>query len=420
MTIFFRGHECLVYDLGEDLWLCMMIIQRGWQVRYCALGDVFTQCPEELSEFLKQRRRWTVSGTVNVLRVLFYCHSYVHHGGFNLIHILYQVSVVFFGLLIGPAVMYTMLLFGLSEVTGLQPYISAMITSLPIFALALSASRFGNQKTQTWVVLISSGVYGIFFIVTFLYELITGFMANCFTSPVVIAYSLVFICYIVMMILHPRQIPHFLYGVTYPITLPFMFLILPLYCLFNMDDVSWGTREQKNPDKSFRKPEDEEQRNPEAKHWTLDIFSKPVEMAPEEVENFWNMTIKEFLKPITLNEDQEHVMKKDLKVMKLVCVIVLFTTNFGYSLLMMLKKAFPLPSNLTINLEFCGTHEPVDIIDISLFVFVSGIILFLVIGTLLHRAETLAHIIRTTSVRKKTWDPKPIMVINHLDSNVMA
>ena len=38
-----RGHECLVYDLGEDLWLCMMIIQRGWRVRYCALSDVFTQ-----------------------------------------------------------------------------------------------------------------------------------------------------------------------------------------------------------------------------------------------------------------------------------------------------------------------------------------------------------------------------------------
>ena len=85
-----RGHECLVYDLEEDLWLCMMIIQRGWRVRYCALSDVFTQCPEELSEFLKQRRRWTVSGTVNILRVLFYWHSYVRHGGFNLIHILYQ------------------------------------------------------------------------------------------------------------------------------------------------------------------------------------------------------------------------------------------------------------------------------------------------------------------------------------------
>ena len=86
LSFFFRGHECLVYDLGEDLWLCMMIIQvwisqwpdcldhekpksqrspliqRGWRIRYCALADVFTQCPEELSEFLKQRRRWTVSG----------------------------------------------------------------------------------------------------------------------------------------------------------------------------------------------------------------------------------------------------------------------------------------------------------------------------------------------------------------------
>ena len=51
------------------------------------------QCPEELSEFLKQRRRWTVSGTVNTIRVLIYWHSYVRHGGFNIIHIVYQVLV---------------------------------------------------------------------------------------------------------------------------------------------------------------------------------------------------------------------------------------------------------------------------------------------------------------------------------------
>ena len=30
LNILIRGHECLVYDLGEDLWLCMMIIQVIW------------------------------------------------------------------------------------------------------------------------------------------------------------------------------------------------------------------------------------------------------------------------------------------------------------------------------------------------------------------------------------------------------
>ena len=136
----------------------MMIIQRGWRVRYCALSDVFTQCPEELSEFLKQRRRWTVSGTINLLRVLYYWYSYVRHGGFNLIHILYQAYMAFFGILIGPAVMFTILVLGLAIVTGIQTYISGIIISLPLIVLIISAV-FTGQEMQTRVVLISCFVH---------------------------------------------------------------------------------------------------------------------------------------------------------------------------------------------------------------------------------------------------------------------
>merc|ERR1711963_954146 len=70
----------------------------------------------------------------------------------------------------------------------------------------------------------------------------------------------------------PSQITDFLYGASYPFTLPFMFMILPLYCLFNMDDVSWGTREAKNPNKSFKKPEGAAARDEKSIQWTFDIF----------------------------------------------------------------------------------------------------------------------------------------------------
>ena len=53
---------------------------------------------------------------MNIIRVLIYWHSYVHHGGFNLVHITYQISVAVFGILVGPAVMFVMLQAGLSEV----------------------------------------------------------------------------------------------------------------------------------------------------------------------------------------------------------------------------------------------------------------------------------------------------------------
>ena len=401
--ILFRGHECLVYDLGEDLWLCMMIIQRGWRIRYCALSDVFTQCPEELEEFLKQRRRWTVSGTVNLLRVLYYCRDYLRHNGFNLVHILYQLNVAFFAIMIGPAVMFTMLLYGLSTITGLEPYIGAILMSLPTVALAL-AIVFCSHKIQTKAVLISSGFYAIFFIVAFLYELISGFLDGCYTSPIVITYGVVVASYLVLTILHPRQIPDFFYGISYPFTLPFMFLILPLYCLLNMDDVSWGTREVKKTHQSIKKAEAGEVTDARL-NWTLDTFEKPVKMASKEEEHFWNRTIEEFLKPTKLTEEQENIMKQDLKFMKRVSIIVLFTTNIGFSLAMVLKQAFPFPSKLAIDIVFCGTHEPVDFVDLTLFCFVSIVILFLLVGTIVHRAETLSHIVRTTSLSRTEEPP---------------
>ena len=397
----FRGHQCLGNDLGEDLWLCMMIVQRGWRVRYCALSDVFTQCPEDLSEFLKQRRRWTVSGTVNLFWVLFNCHSYVRHGGFNLIHILYQVSLAFFGILVGPAVMFTMLLFGLSSFTGLHCYISAIIISLPIIGLVI-ATCFSGQKMQTRVVFVSSALYGLLFTVMFLYELITGIVSNCFTSPIFLTYSLVFGCYLCLIILHPRQISDFLYGVSYPITLPFMGMVLPLYCFLNMDDVSWGTREQKNSAEERRKTEKIETKEVHEKtEWTFNNYSNPVQMASKEVENFWNKTIETFLKPSKQNEEEEKVIRKDLKIMKIVSVLVLFSSNIAFSLMMVMKKAFPLPRRWTVGITFCTTKEHVDFIDISLSVFVTGITLFFCIGSFLHRMETLSHIVRTTSVLKK-------------------
>ena len=124
-------------------------------------------------------------------------------------------------------------------------------------------------------------------------------------------------------------------------------------------------------------------------------------MASSEVEHFWNKTIETFLKPSKLKKEQENIMKRELKIMQIVSVLVLGSTNIGYSLLMTLKMSFPFPSSWAIGITFCSSSENVDFIDISLFVFVTVITLFLLLGTFLHRMETLSHIVQTTPVIKK-------------------
>lgn len=47
--------------------------------------------------------------------------------------------------------------------------------------------------------------------------------------------------------LHPQEVNALLYGIVYYITIPSMYMLLVIYSVFNMNDVSWGTRENADP-----------------------------------------------------------------------------------------------------------------------------------------------------------------------------
>ncbi|KAL5496354.1 hypothetical protein EMCRGX_G012619 [Ephydatia muelleri] len=50
--------EFLTKDMGEDRWLCTLLVEKGWRLCYCAISENYTHCPESMDEFFKQRRRW--------------------------------------------------------------------------------------------------------------------------------------------------------------------------------------------------------------------------------------------------------------------------------------------------------------------------------------------------------------------------
>lgn len=56
--------------LGEDRWLCTLILQRGYRVEYSAASDAYTHCPEGFNEFYNQRRRWVPSTIANIMDLL--------------------------------------------------------------------------------------------------------------------------------------------------------------------------------------------------------------------------------------------------------------------------------------------------------------------------------------------------------------
>ncbi|XP_066270056.1 uncharacterized protein [Branchiostoma lanceolatum] len=65
-----KGEEFLTKDMGEDRWLCTLMVEKGWRLEYTAVSEDSTYCPEEFDEFFNQRRRWIPSTIANQLELI--------------------------------------------------------------------------------------------------------------------------------------------------------------------------------------------------------------------------------------------------------------------------------------------------------------------------------------------------------------
>jgi chitin synthase len=66
-------------------------------------------------------------------------------------------------------------------------------------------------------------------------------------APSSLFFFIVALQMIVTAMLHPREFGCLPFGVVYYITVPSMYMLLIIYSLFNMNNVSWGTREDPKP-----------------------------------------------------------------------------------------------------------------------------------------------------------------------------
>jgi hypothetical protein len=59
-TVLFSVTEALDFltkDMGEDRWLCTLMVVSGWELEYTAAAENITFCPDNFDEFFNQRRR---------------------------------------------------------------------------------------------------------------------------------------------------------------------------------------------------------------------------------------------------------------------------------------------------------------------------------------------------------------------------
>ncbi|KAL3836166.1 hypothetical protein ACJMK2_021608 [Sinanodonta woodiana] len=231
----------LMYDQGEDRWLCTLLLQQGYRVDYAAASDAYTYAPEGFEEYFNQRRRWTPSTVANIVDLLGdYKNTISVNGNISMLYILYQFALLV-SAMIGPATVLMMIAGAFRLVFYLTvewSYVATLAPAVIYFVICF----FLKPKWQILVGEIFTGMYAFIMMIVLVGTIVTAAREGIF-HPSVIFLSFLVGVYIIAAILHPKEWFNIVYGLLYFILIPSGYLLLIIYSLVNLNIVSWGTRE---------------------------------------------------------------------------------------------------------------------------------------------------------------------------------
>ncbi|XP_021367708.1 uncharacterized protein LOC110459671 [Mizuhopecten yessoensis] len=245
----------LMYDQGEDRWLCTLLLKQGYRVDYAAAADAYTYAPEGFDEFFNQRRRWMPSTMANIMDMLQDADATVkRNDNISRLYVFYQGTLML-STMIGPATVLMMIAGAILTVFSVDLLQSYLISCLPatfFFFLCF----WVPQKFQLFLAKLLSAFYMLIMTVVLVGCIVTAVEENPFHPSVIFLVGLVLI-FVFTGVLHPMDIGCLLFGTLYFIGLPMGFLLLVIYSLCNLHVVSWGTREVSVVNKSKKELEEE-------------------------------------------------------------------------------------------------------------------------------------------------------------------
>ncbi|KAL1490875.1 hypothetical protein ABEB36_011558 [Hypothenemus hampei] len=229
------------YDQGEDRWLCTLLLQRGYRVEYSAASDAYTHCPEGFNEFYNQRRRWMPSTMANILDLLEDSKHIVKvNNDISSLYIFYQI-ILMIGTVIGPGTIFLMLIGAFVTVFGMSQFEALWWNVGPILIFVL-VCILCESNTQLLVAAIISAIYGLIML-TVLIGVAMQIKEDGILAPSSLFFLLMMGEYVIAAMVHPKEFYCLKYGIVYLITVPSMYMLLVIYSVFNMNNVSWGTRD---------------------------------------------------------------------------------------------------------------------------------------------------------------------------------
>ena len=275
-----NGFDFLTKDMGEDRWLCTLLIQDGWRLEYSAVSQDSTHCPDNFEEFYKQRRRWIPSTIANLAEVIGnYDKITPNNDSITILFILYQFLIVFSSL-ISPATVILIIVTGLRAIDESLDEVSLIVVLSIISVLYGALCVYATDNTQLMAAKVLTLIFAIIMAVVIsgvvtdtLNAAVNGNPTepdddsnnnddmsnftntnqttnNHFQFPVgisVIYTSLFAVTFTVAGFLHFDEIFCLFHFIWYLLCLPSGYLFLLIYSVCNINNEKWGTREEANP-----------------------------------------------------------------------------------------------------------------------------------------------------------------------------
>ena len=136
--------------LGEDRWLCTLLLKQGYRVEYCAASDALTFAPEGFYEFYNQRRRWAPSTMANILDLLMDGNTVrKNNQNFSRPYIFYHLFL-FISSILTPGTIFLLIIGAiLTAFPAIEPWLALLINGLPI-AIFIISIFLAKEDTQVF------------------------------------------------------------------------------------------------------------------------------------------------------------------------------------------------------------------------------------------------------------------------------
>jgi chitin synthase len=272
-----KAKEFLTKDMGEDRWLCTLMVQAGWRLEYSAAAVSDTHCPDNFDEFYKQRRRWIPSTLANLAEL---CTSSgqvtANNDDVFTLFIVYQAMMIFSSVIAPGTVILVMAAGTTYAMYTTQNYDSngTYVTFLVIYILTAvgyaAVCLWCSPKVQLKTAKVLTFVFAIIMAVVSVGvavqisrgtggdESIPVTSSPNTTLPAKpsqsvslgdIAVSTWYLAglasvFIMAALLHPSELYCLFHALWYLLFLPSGYLFLIIYSICNLHSRSWGTREE--------------------------------------------------------------------------------------------------------------------------------------------------------------------------------